>query len=228
MSFLDSPSERVVRGAVEEFLGGALKPHIEGELVLETANSRYRFLDGVCFGASDDEIVGAELVGWLLESERSSAVSAWWRRGARAVLVIRRPRGEIVVTSQATALFVEGRQARDGFATQQARFVVHRERTALEGGADGARIDRACGAAPMAGDTDDPIEEISVELDPDDSDAPSLRASSPADDQELEPLRLPTAPLPIAPEVARRLGPRTLPPVTMPPQRPLPAFGRRF
>ena len=202
MSFLDPGSERVVRSAIEEWMGGALRPEIDGELLLATDNSRYRFIDGVCFSASDEDFVGGELVGWLLESERCRAVSAWWRRGARAVLVLRKHMNEIVVTSATRSLTVDGNPARDGFATQQARFVVDRHHdTVLEPFEEAAAID--------------------VEFDADATDPRPMRASSPLD--SIPPksglMRLPTSPLPVSPEVERILGPRTLPMVSLPPPR---------
>ena len=193
--FLEATSERVVRHAVDEFLDGALTPEIEGELVIETQSSRYRFIDGICFSASSDDLVGAELVGWLLENDRSSAVSAWWRRGARAVLLARRAHGEIVVTSPARSLLVDGKPARDGFATQQARFIADKTHP---------------------GETSSVEEEISLELEEEHTLRPSSPAEPPSWDQRM---RLPTHALPVAPSVARELGPVTLPPVSLPPPR---------
>ena len=190
--FLGSISERVVRAAVDEFLGGALAPEIEGELQVETQSSRYRFIDGVCFSASEEDFVGSELVGWLLEGDRA-AVSAWWRRGARAVLLLRRAKPEIVVTSPTRALCVEGKSARDGFATHQARFIAD----------DVARLDRCI------------EEEISIEID----DTRPIRQSSPMDPPRAFGMRLPSHHLPVAPHVASELGPVTLPPVRLPPRR---------
>jgi hypothetical protein len=189
--FLGSISERVVRQAIDEFLAGGLTAEIDGELQVETQSSRYRFIDGVCFSASEEDFVGSELVGWLLESDRATAVSAWWRRGARAVLLLRRPKPEIVVTSPTRALCVEGKPARDGFATHEARFIDD------------------------AGPVDAIEEEISIEID----DTRPMRASSPMEAPRGFGMRLPSHHLPVAPHVASELGPVTLPPVRMPPKR---------
>jgi hypothetical protein len=92
-------SEESVREAVDAYLEGRIRPDLEGEAQFETRNSRYRLIDGVLFSASDASLLGAELVGWLKESDRSPSVGAWWSPGARAVLVNRRQGRHIVVTS---------------------------------------------------------------------------------------------------------------------------------
>ena len=101
---LGSECEESVRVAVEAYLEGRLRPDLDGEALFETRNSRYRLIDGVLFSASDASLVGAELVGWLTESEDSSAVGAWWSPGLRAVLVNRRQGRHIVVTSATRVL----------------------------------------------------------------------------------------------------------------------------
>ena len=104
MSFLEPQSDRSVRLAVDAYLDGRLRPEAEGEALFETRNSRYRLIDGVLYQASDEALVGAELVGWLLENGTSSTVSPWWTPGARAVLVDRRQGRHIVVTSSTRLL----------------------------------------------------------------------------------------------------------------------------
>jgi hypothetical protein len=99
MSNLDPLADEAVRCAVEAFVAGAFVPDFRGETVFETKNSRYRLLDGVVIAAPDESLVGAELVGWLLESHEGSVVETAWRDGARAVLVDRRRARNIVVTS---------------------------------------------------------------------------------------------------------------------------------
>ena len=111
MTFLVPESDRAVRTAVDAYLQGRIRPEMDGEAVFETRNSRYRLMDGILFSASDESLLGAELVGWLTENDGQAAVGAWWRPAARAVLVDRRHGRHIVVTS-ATRLLRTGAGAR--------------------------------------------------------------------------------------------------------------------
>ncbi|HVY46236.1 MAG TPA: hypothetical protein VHB21_10175 [Minicystis sp.] len=99
MTLLAPEADRAVRDAVEAFLAGALRPSMLGETMFETRNGRYRLMDGVLFSAADTSMVGAELVGWLLEGPENSVVQDGWIAGARAVLVDRRRSRQIIVTS---------------------------------------------------------------------------------------------------------------------------------
>ena len=83
MSSLDTPADKAVRDAVDAFMEGRLTPEFSGETVFETKNSRYRLLDGVVFAAPDDSLLGAELVGWLMETSRRSVVGSAWQPGAQ-------------------------------------------------------------------------------------------------------------------------------------------------
>jgi hypothetical protein len=107
MTFLGPQSDRAVRSAVDAYLDGRLRPEVDGEAVFETRNSRYRLIDGTLFSASDATLVGSELVGWLTETADQSLVGAWWRPGARAVLVDRKHGRHIVVTSATRLLKVD-------------------------------------------------------------------------------------------------------------------------
>lgn len=108
MTALDPRADKVVRDAVEAFIDGRLAPEFTGEAVFETKNSRYRLLDGVVFAAPDETLIGAELVGWLCDSERRCLVESAWQPGCRAVLVDRRNERNIIVTSTTRLLTAEG------------------------------------------------------------------------------------------------------------------------
>jgi hypothetical protein len=99
MTLLAPEADRAVRDAVEAFMAGALRPSMLGETMFETKNSRYRLMDGVLFSSSDTTMIGAELVGWLLEGPSQSVVQDGWIAGARGVLVDRRKSRNIIVTS---------------------------------------------------------------------------------------------------------------------------------
>ena len=98
MSNLDPQADKAVHDAVDAFMEGRLDPEFAGETVFETKNSRYRLLDGVVFAAPSDALLGAELVGWLMETTRRSVVGSAWQPGARAVLVDRHRGRNIIVT----------------------------------------------------------------------------------------------------------------------------------
>lgn len=118
-------SERAIYQAMFELLDGAREQRLSGEAEVETAEGHYRFIDGVCFSASDASSIGSELVGWLVEADRASAVLTRFRRGAGAVLVkSAQPR----VLAAASALRVGGTPVADGFVTHDGRLVlVHDE-----------------------------------------------------------------------------------------------------
>ncbi len=99
MTRLDPRADRAVRDAVDDFIGRSLPPEYVGETVFETKNSRYRLIDGVLFSAPDASLVGAELVGWLLETPKRCTVESAWQATSRAVLVDRQRARHIIVTS---------------------------------------------------------------------------------------------------------------------------------
>jgi hypothetical protein len=118
-------SERAACQAMFELLDGNIRCRIDGELSVGAEEGRYRFIDGVCFAAPAPENVGAALVGWLIESERASAVITRWRSGARAVLA--RDGAAVRVTGATVALHHEGAPIEDGFATHDGRLVFAHE-----------------------------------------------------------------------------------------------------
>lgn len=107
MANLDPVADKAVRDAVDAFMEGTLRPDFTGETVFETKNSRYRLLDGVVFAAPDPSLVGAELVGWLVEGSRRAVVESAWLPGSRAVLVDRSRGRNIVVTSTTRLLHLD-------------------------------------------------------------------------------------------------------------------------
>ena len=113
MPSLDAAADMAVRDAVDAFMDGRVTPDFGGETVFETKNSRYQLLDGVVFVAPDDALIGAELVGWLRDTPRGSAVGAAWQPGSRAVLVDRHRERTIIVTSTIRLLHVDGHTLRD-------------------------------------------------------------------------------------------------------------------
>ena len=107
MKPLAPSADQAVRHAVNAYIDGRLLPNFEGEASFETRNSVYRLLDGVLHVAPDHGLVGAELVGWLVEFVNRAEVSQTWRNGARAILVDTRNDGvkgpHIIVTSATRA-----------------------------------------------------------------------------------------------------------------------------
>ncbi|MFO0588664.1 MAG: hypothetical protein U0441_14035 [Polyangiaceae bacterium] len=107
MKPLAPSADQAVRHAVNAYIDGRLLPNFEGEASFETRNSAYRLLDGVLLSAPDQALVGAELVGWLLEFVTRAEVSQTWKNGARAILVDTRNDGvkgpHIIVTSATRA-----------------------------------------------------------------------------------------------------------------------------
>lgn len=107
MATLDPRADKIVREAIDAFMDGRLVPDFAGETVFETKNSRYRLVDGVVYAAPDPSLVGAELVGWLCESQRRCLVESAWQPGSRAVLVDRKNARNIIVTSTTRLLHQE-------------------------------------------------------------------------------------------------------------------------
>jgi hypothetical protein len=123
---LTPADQRAVERAVELHESeGALRCNVDADLVIGTAVHRFLLRRGTCVAASIDLLEGAALVGWLLRSARASSVGAWWRRGARAVFLLRRgERRVFVVSDESTILHAGGAPVEDGFATQTPRFVA--------------------------------------------------------------------------------------------------------
>jgi hypothetical protein len=111
MTNLDPQADKAVHDAVDAFMEGRLNPEFAGETVFETKNSRYRLLDGVVFAAPAETLIGAELVGWLVETAYRSVVGPTWQPGARAVLVDRHRGRNIIVTSTTRLLHADGGRA---------------------------------------------------------------------------------------------------------------------
>ena len=115
MTSLAPNADLAVRHAVDAYIDGRLLPTFEGEAFFETRNNRYRLVDGVLFSAPESALVGAELVGWLIDYVARSEVVTQWRAGARAVLVDTRNdgvRGPQIVVTSATRAFQSERDAR--------------------------------------------------------------------------------------------------------------------
>jgi len=113
MTGLEPNADQVVREAVDAYLDGWLQQNHLGEMVFETKNSRYRLMDGTLFDAPDTSLLGAELVGWLMDEQRPVMESAW-QPGARAVLVDRKRGRHIIVTSATRMLHLEDRSSGSG------------------------------------------------------------------------------------------------------------------
>lgn len=108
MTPLAPQADQAVRHAVDAYIDGRLLPVFEGQGAFETRNSAYRLLDGVVLSGPNHDVVGAELVGWLVEFVARAEVSQSWRTGARAVLVDTRNdgvRGPHIVVTSATRAF---------------------------------------------------------------------------------------------------------------------------
>lgn len=97
MSRLSAPSveELVAQWLVRHAAGDVEPPELAGEMVLRTARTIYRFVDGVCVGAraadahSDDRrrsMCGMQLIGWIREND-ATKLSERYTPGSRAVLV---------------------------------------------------------------------------------------------------------------------------------------------
>ena len=125
MTGLEPRADQAVRDAVDAFIEGRLSPEYSGETVFETKNSRYRLMDGILFSAPDTSLVGAELVGWLIESERHSTVESAWEATSRAVLVDRKRGRHIIVTSSTRMLHLEEESPASGSSEDQDGSSVH-------------------------------------------------------------------------------------------------------
>jgi hypothetical protein len=125
MTGLEPRADQAVRDAVDAFLEGRLSPEYAGETVFETKNSRYRLMDGILFSAPDASLVGAELVGWLIESAKRSIVESAWQATSRAVLVDRKRGRHIIVTSSTRMLHLEEESPPSGSSEDQAGSSVH-------------------------------------------------------------------------------------------------------
>jgi hypothetical protein len=99
MSYLTLDADRLVRDAVDAYLDDRLRPDAGGDCVYATRNSQYRVIEGSVQEASDTGLIGAELVGWLLEELGQPEIEPRWRPYARAVFVERKSR-QVVVTSR--------------------------------------------------------------------------------------------------------------------------------
>jgi hypothetical protein len=104
---LDAAADKAVHDAVDAFMEGRLAPEFAGEIVFETKHSRYRLRHGVVYAAPSDGLIGAELVGWLMETARRCTVESAWQPGSRAVLVDRKRGRNIIVTSSTRLLHLE-------------------------------------------------------------------------------------------------------------------------
>jgi hypothetical protein len=125
MTGLEPRADQAVRDAVDAFIEGRLRPGYAGETVFETKNSRYRLMDGILFSAPDASLVGAELVGWLIESSRRSTVASAWEATSRAVLVDRKRGRHIIVTSSTRMLHLEEESPDSGSPEDQPGSSVH-------------------------------------------------------------------------------------------------------
>lgn len=129
-------SQRAIYKAIDAFNDGSFRIQFDGELAFTTEMGRYRIIDGICFRAEDGglegdvgRMIGADLVGWLHESLRASAVAGFWRRGARALFVTKE--GAPLVTLATHHLDVDGAAAQEGIWTHDRRLLVgHGERQA--------------------------------------------------------------------------------------------------
>ena len=108
MANLDPMADKAVRDAVDAYMEGRLPPPYTGASAFETKNSRYRLRDSIIVEAPDETLVGAELVGWLMERPEWSSVEPMWQPGARAVLVDRVRGRNIIVTSTTRILQPDG------------------------------------------------------------------------------------------------------------------------
>jgi hypothetical protein len=125
MTGLEPRADQAVRDAVDAFIEGRLSPGYSGETVFETKNSRYRLMDGILFSAPDASLIGAELVGWLIETRKRSTVASTWQATSRAVLVDRKRGRHIIVTSSTRMLHLEEEPLPAGSSENQAGSSVH-------------------------------------------------------------------------------------------------------
>src|SRR4051812_42150168 len=102
MSYLTLDADRLVRDAVDAFLEGRLRPDPLPDTLYATKNSRYRVIAGMVHEASDTSLMGAELVGWLVEEGTSPRIEPKWEFRARAIFAERATK-HVVVTSKVVA-----------------------------------------------------------------------------------------------------------------------------
>jgi len=90
---------------------------LAGEARIETRNSIYRLLDGVCYrvdrglgrpnAVDPADFIGMRVVGWLMRDDPSRTLSLEWRAGANAVLWRPKggstPRSAVALTSPSVA-----------------------------------------------------------------------------------------------------------------------------
>lgn len=100
MSYLTLEADQLVRNAVDAFVEGRLRPDPVPDTIYSTRNSRYRIQSGVVSEASDTSLMGAELVGWLIEASGTARIDPRWTSGARAIFVEREKSRHVVVTSR--------------------------------------------------------------------------------------------------------------------------------
>jgi hypothetical protein len=110
MSYLTLDADRMVRQAVDAYLEGRFRPEAMGDCIYATRNSQYRVVDGMVLEATDTSLMGADLVGWLIEEHGQSVVELEWRPYARAVFVDRRSRHVVVTSRTLTRQGVGGHQ----------------------------------------------------------------------------------------------------------------------
>jgi hypothetical protein len=100
MSYLTIEADQLVRNAVDAFVEGRLRPDVVADTIYSTRNSRYRIQNSVVGEASDTSLMGAELVGWLVEGAGTASIEPRWTSGARAIFVERAKSRHVVVTSR--------------------------------------------------------------------------------------------------------------------------------
>jgi hypothetical protein len=212
-------SERAVYRAMFEYLDEAIVLEAPGELALDASDGRYRFVDGVCFQAPQPAAIGAHLCGWLIETERASAVMSRFRTGARAVLC--RSSGVVQVSAPARTLLVDGEWAPDGFATHVGHFVVVHGDDVVDRRSSIPPVE----SAAVSGRGDSPsapeIEVDLCDLEPEDDEVP-VPTPSPDREPVVERARSSHPP---ADSYRAPPGWGPLPPLVTPPRRePLPTF----
>lgn len=165
MTGLESRADQAVRIAVDAYIEGLLgRPH-PGEVIFDTKNNRYRLMNGVLSSAPDPKLVGAEMVGWLIEGGPSPVVDVAWQPNARAVLVDRR-RGRHIVVTSVTRMCRYKEGAASGSRPIQTgspdhRTVMHgrrlREDTAMLASSSASRADARTAALAARGPATQPL-----------------------------------------------------------------------
>lgn len=108
MSYLTLDADQLVRDAVDAYLEGRTRPDAGGDCVFATRNSQYRVVEGTVQEASDTSLMGAELVGWLVEELGQPMIESRWRPYGRAIFVERRSRHVVVTSRTITRTTVSG------------------------------------------------------------------------------------------------------------------------